>query len=367
MQKLKLLDRLMSIPSPTADRHAVHRLLDLWIDEFNDFENVSVEQFETRGVRSALAYIGSSRPDKFRVLITMHLDMIEESNPEAYHVRYEGDKIIGSGVLDMKAGVAVATNLFKKIAADLPYPIGLQVVTDEEEGGFYGAKYQIEQGVRADFVLAPEPTNFEIVDRAKGIFQGFIRSKGKTAHGAYPWRADNAMWHLIDSLNNLRELFPDPTEEDNWHTSLNLATISTSNKAGNAVPDEAEALFDIRFIGEDQKMVIEKARSACENQSELTVKIFEPAMENKPGHPDISLLSDSIQKVRQLEDHVNQTTFVRGANGNSDIRHFIPFGSAGVEFGPSGSEIHSPEVEWVSEHGLIIYEEILKEFLYKIK
>lgn len=366
MQKLKLLDRLMSIPSPTADREAVHRLLELWVHEFDAYPEMTVEAFESNGVRSALVYLGKERPERFRVLISIHLDMIAEIDRERYRLRYEGDKIIGSGVLDMKAGAAVASNLFKKLAAELPYPIAIQAVTDEEEGGFYGAKYQIEQGLRADFVLAPEPTNFEVVDRAKGIFQGYIRSKGHTAHGAYPWRGDNALEHLMDTLEKMRAAFPNPSEADNWHSSLNIASISTPNEAGNAIPETAEALFDIRFIAEDEKSVIEKVRACCDEKSELKVKIFEPAMQNPEDQPDIVRLRQAIRKVRKIEDDIDLPPSVRGANGNSDIRHFMPFGSVGVEFGPSGSEIHSSEVEWVSEHSLIVYEEILKEFLLSL-
>jgi len=52
-------------------------------------------------------------------------------------------------------------------AEELKYPIALQIVTDEEVGGFHGTKFQVENGVNAEFVIATEPTNLDIVTKAK--------------------------------------------------------------------------------------------------------------------------------------------------------------------------------------------------------
>ena len=38
-------------------------------------------------------------------------------------------------------------DVFRELAADLPYPLGLQLVTDEEVGGYDGTAHQIERGV----------------------------------------------------------------------------------------------------------------------------------------------------------------------------------------------------------------------------
>lgn len=60
--------------------------------------------------------------------------------------------------------------------------VGLQLVTNEGIRGFSGTKYQIESGVRADFVIAGEPTNFDIAHEAKGILQvNFYTVKQLTA------------------------------------------------------------------------------------------------------------------------------------------------------------------------------------------
>ena len=106
--------------------------------------------------------------------------------------------------MDMKANVACLMTVFKDVADKVNYPLGLQLVTDEEIGGFHGTKYQIEKGVRAEFVVVGESTDLNIKNRAKGILWAKISAKGKTAHGAYPWRGENAIWKMNEFLNCLK-------------------------------------------------------------------------------------------------------------------------------------------------------------------
>jgi succinyl-diaminopimelate desuccinylase len=132
---------------------------------------------------------------------------------------------------------------------DLAYPIALQLTTDEELGGFDGTRYQIARGVRTDFVLAGEPTNFDIVHRAKGILWLEIVAKGKTAHGAYPWRGINAIMEMQRFLAALAKAFPNP-EIERWKTTVNVARIATTNDAYNKIPGDCTVRLDIRHVPE---------------------------------------------------------------------------------------------------------------------
>jgi succinyl-diaminopimelate desuccinylase len=340
-------------------------LLDLVIHEF-DGCGFTIEHFFKNDVKSVLVYKENSRPEKFRILLTMHLDVIAETDAERYKMSVDGDKIYGCGSLDMKGGAAVGISVFKKIARELPYSIALQIVTDEEVGGHDGAKHQIEQGVKADFVLATEPTNFGIVDSAKGKLQGRILTRGKTAHGAYPWRGDNALMRLYGIIAKLQAGFPDATETDNWHSTINVAKISTLNEVINAIPDDAEALIDIRFIPEDKDTLLPLVKSAMDEQSEFIVDLFDGAMSNKKNNTDIELLKSTTTKRRRAEEQYTGETILYGANGYSDAAHFTAAGSAGVEFGPVGGGIHAASGEWVSKKSLYVYEKILEEFLKNI-
>ena len=150
-----------------------------------------------------MIYPQKTRPKKFKIILNAHLDVV--SGREEQYKPYEKDgKLFGRGAIDMKGAAAVEILVFKEVAKRVSYPLALQLVTDEEIGGFCGTKYQIEKGVRADFVIAGEPTDFGVNNKAKGIIWLKIKTKGKSAHGAYPWRGKNAL--LITFLSLFVEL-----------------------------------------------------------------------------------------------------------------------------------------------------------------
>ncbi|HEU4346297.1 MAG TPA: M20 family peptidase, partial [Actinoplanes sp.] len=53
----------------------------------------------------------------------------------------------GFTVERFKVAALVLAEVFRRHAPGLPYPLGLQLVTDEEVGGFDGTAHQIAQGV----------------------------------------------------------------------------------------------------------------------------------------------------------------------------------------------------------------------------
>lgn len=351
----KTTKELIAIPSDPDNKQALDEIFELVLSKL---QNHTIERFEHNGVKSALAYNTKTRPEKFKVLLNAHLDIIP-AKAEQYTPRQEGNKLYGAGAMDMKASVASFVQVFDGVADKIDYPLALQLTTDEEIGGFDGAKHQVEQGVRSDFVLAGEPTNFEIVHKAKGIFQAKVVAKGLTAHGAYPWRGDNAIWKLHDFLSEVKKRYPIPRREV-WQTTVNVSRIETPNEAFNKIPDEAMVSLDIRFIAEDQETVRQNIEACLPEGCMLETIFFEPAMQTE--------LDDVfVQKLKQCTQAVTgKPATLRGANGSSDARHFTAIGSAGVEFGPIGGGIGSDE-EWVDVASLEVYCHILATFLREIQ
>ena len=257
--------------------------------------------------------------------------------------------------MEMKANAACLIMVFKEVADKTGYPLGLQLVTDEEVGGFNGTKYQIEKGVRADFVIAGEPTNFDIVNKAKGILRVKIIVSGQAAHGAYPWRGENAIWRMNKFLCILKKNYPIPIREK-WATTVNLSRIETTNLALNKIPDDCTVELDIRFIPEDSKMIVADIKKLIPNRFKLEIMANEPALQVDPGN-------DYIKTLRQVGQQVIRKSIVlRGAHGSSDARHFTRVNCPGVEFGPVGGGIGS-DGEWVDISSLAKYGQILKRFL----
>ena len=63
----------------------------------------------------------------------------------------------------------LAAQVFRELAAWLPYPVALQLVTDEEVGGRDGTRHQLDHGVRGRFVIVGETSGLHIVNESKGM------------------------------------------------------------------------------------------------------------------------------------------------------------------------------------------------------
>jgi succinyl-diaminopimelate desuccinylase len=351
---LNLTKALINIESAPDNLPALESILQLALEPLSAS---TVERFEHNGVHSALVYNQPHRPQQFRVLLNGHLDIIP-GKPEQHLAKIDGDRLYGAGAMDMKANLACLIYVFRSVAPTLPYPIALQLTTDEEVGGFNGAKFQVQQGVRADFVLAGEPTNFDVVYQAKGILQLQITLRGVTAHGAYPWRGQNAIWHLHHFLTKLEAAFPLPKREV-WETTINVARVATPNRALNKVPDECTIWLDIRFVPGDQPTIKSRISQLLPPGSTMDVIADESALATSADNPDVQSLAAAAAEI------VGHPITLRGANGSSDARHFSSAGGAGVEFGPIGDGIGSDN-EWVDIPSLETYCVILENFLAKL-
>jgi succinyl-diaminopimelate desuccinylase len=356
LEKILLLSKkFIAIRSIPANPHGLEEILELALDQLKGF---TVDRFERNGVKSALVYVADTRPEKFDILLSCHLDVIP-GKEEQYVPRIEGDKLYGVGSMDMKANAACVIEVFKEVAKQVDYTVGLQFGTDEETGGFDGVKYQVEEGVRADFILASEPTNFDIVNKSKGILWLKIKAKGKTTHGAYPWRGDNAIWKMNNFLNKLGEVYPNPTKKE-WVTTINLSTIESSNVVYNKVPDDCVIGLDIRFIPEDADTILGDIKRLIPEGFNVEILADEPVMYADKDNTYLTLLSKTGKEVLEKD------LVIREAQGSSDARHFTPVGGVGIEFGPIGEDIGGDN-EYVSISSLEQYCKILKKFLLSVK
>lgn len=347
---LQLTKKFISIRSTSDNPKALEEILEL---SLSYLKGLTIERFEKNGVKSALIYNSEIRSKKFKIILNGHLDVIPAKENQ-FVPKITGNKLYGAGSMDMKANVACLIIAFKELADNVDYPLGLQLVSDEEVGGFDGTKYQIEQGVRADFVIAGEPTNFDIINKAKGVLWLKISAQGTSAHGAYPWRGENAVWKMNEFLNALKTKYPTPKQEE-WITTVNLSRIETSNQAFNKIPDDCTVFLDIRYVPEEASIVIDEIKQLLPKEFVLDVVEQEPA-----------LLTDENNYIKKLAAVAGQIMgkkiISRGANGTSDVRHFARVNCPGVEFGAIGEGIGSDD-EWVLIPSLETYYQILVKYL----
>ncbi|QQS39568.1 M20/M25/M40 family metallo-hydrolase [Candidatus Woesebacteria bacterium] len=358
MKNTELIDltkKLISIPSVTGDTNANKQVLDSAIKTLNKY---TIERFENKSVQSVLVYKEKIRPKKFRMLLNAHLDVVA-ANKTQFSPIIKGKNIYGRGAYDMKAAAAAEILAFKEVVEKVEYPLGLQLVTDEEVGGFNGTKFQINNGVKAEFALAGEPTDLDIDHQEKGILWYKIHSAGVNSHGAYPWRGENAIQKMNVFLTNLWKHYPVPKKET-WKTTINVAHIKAENTTFNKVPDHCEVYLDIRYIPDDEDTISNNITKLLPRGFKKELLLNESCMYTDKNNRDIKLLQYCVNKISGHKSNI----IVK--HGGSDMRFFSKAGSYTITFGPKGAGLHSDN-EWVDLSSLDNYYNILKAFLLRIK
>lgn len=320
-------------------------------------KDYTIEDFESNKSKSILVYNCAKRPEKFDLLINCHLDIIPGKDFQ-YTPRIKGDKLFGVGAMDMKGNLAAAMLAFKHACKNLDKKIAIQFVTDEEIGGFYGTKYQIQQGLKTNFVLATEPTNFDIVHEAKGILQLEISHIGETAHGAYTWKGENSVVRLQKLLTKILKKYPIP-KKAHGKTTVNVASFNSDNQSFNKVPDSASIKLDIRFEPKEYSKILNKFEKLIGDEFKIDIYAFEAPLDVPKKNPYLQLLKKITEK------QINKKIKFYRANGSSDSRHFTKVNTPGIEFGPIGHGIGCDD-EWVSISSLVDYYYIIKEFIVEV-
>ena len=167
-------DGLLAIPS-TSDRPGdLRRALDFVLDSGGPA--VTVDRFESGGKPSALVY----RPGPERISVSCST-RTWTSCPLRPSSSGRAARVTGCSPAERriwKISALLAVRVFREMAGRLPYPLGLQLVTDEEVGGRDGTRHQLECGVRGQFVIIGETSGLCIVTESKGIVSVTLMSAG---------------------------------------------------------------------------------------------------------------------------------------------------------------------------------------------
>ncbi|MBW4721063.1 M20 family metallopeptidase [Saccharothrix obliqua] len=354
---LDLADGLLRIPS-TADRPAeLARALDFVLDVVGP--GGTVERFESNGKPSALVHRGTRR-EPFRVLFNAHLDVVPGA-PEQFTPRREGDRLYARGAQDMKLSALVLALVFRDVPTS--FPVGLQLVTDEEVGGRDGTRHQLALGVSARFAVIGEHSALRLVTESKGLVGARIDATGRAAHSAYPWLGENALVRLLRAVDAVLAAYPVPAGEV-WRTTVNVARVETSNTALNQVPAEASAWLDIRYPAEDGDFAGRGADEVAAHLSALcglpvAVDHVEPPHHADRGSAEVAALRAAARDQGYSGDFLRK-------HGAADSRFFHQRGVDAVIFGVGGDGQHGPD-EYADLATVLPYHRALSAFLKSLE
>ncbi len=294
------------------------------------------------------------------VLLMTHVDVVNAADPLFNPIEKDG-RLYGRGAIDDKYAAALSMVLLKnRIQSnhrlgldDDILPLGVLITGDEEVGGHDGARRALG-AINCDFCIALDGGRVDkIVVKEKGILRLKVVARGKSAHGARPWKGENAIERLMEDCFIIRSFFEGLTAPEHWHRTMNLAVIHAGESI-NQVPDEAEAIFDIRYTEDDDvDALVQQIQAAV--RSQVTAQMCEP----------LFISPESPYRKRLLALATGTRTGI--AHGASDARFLSQFNIPGIVWGADGNSSQHSTQEHVEISSIARLYDILDRFVTEIQ
>jgi glutamate carboxypeptidase len=282
-----------------------------------------------------------------QILLLGHSDTVFPVGTAAERpMTIDGDKILGPGTCDMKAGLLTGCYAVAALSELGFQDFGRIVylcVSDEEVQERYSHDLIRAAARQADavFTLEAARENGDIVIARKGVQVYAVEAFGHAAHaGVEPEKGCNAILalaHLCLKLDQLNDIRPDVT--------VNLGVIEGGSQP-NVVPDYARLLVDIRaFTAEDLQIVIDAAQDIIEQEIvpgvKMRMKQIGHGHEPMPYTPDAAALE---ALAKQAASEIGFSVSGAWTGGASDASLAAEQGKPVLDgLGPIGGLDHSPD------------------------
>jgi len=276
---------------------------------------------------------------KARLLLVGHLDtVVSHASHRATH--REGDRLYGSGTIDMKGGVALSLGVLRSLA-EIPErydEVALLLVNDEEfrtEPFAHGPRFAdfdaclcFEGGERTEHGADA------VVVRRKAAAAIRIDAAGVASHaGANPDAGRSALLALATLAVKLTELH-DPSGP------AELSVVPTMLRAGegiNVVPGTGELHVDMRAASETAFEPVIAAIPETLDGVDLSV-------ERLRLWPGMDMREAATEPLARAASAYGRPIVGASRGGASDASNLAPYVPLAVDgLGPLGSSAHSPD------------------------
>jgi glutamate carboxypeptidase len=282
-----------------------------------------------------------------RILLLGHLDTVyPDGTAAARPMRFQGEKLLGPGVCDMKGGLLIGMYALRalQLAGFEDFDeLAFFFSSDEEVSSEVSkpAYLAAARGIDAALILEAARPNGNIVSSRKGSGNFRLRVSGRSAHaGVEPEKGVNAvveLSHRILALQKLDGLAPGVTVN---------ATMIGGGTASNSIPDSAWVDVDVRVIDRQGAQLVHKAleemiaqpSSVAGAQVSLEGDFHYPPMERTPAVAFLAGLA--MKSATALGFQVGEAA----TGGASDGSNLAALGVPVLDgLGPVGGMDHSPE------------------------
>ncbi len=340
------LEALVGVSSPSGDVEGAEECAAL-AAAFLPPE-AEIERLECSTPNHAADLCGRLRGSgTLRVLLLGHLDTV------VAHVAHrplerDGDRLTGSGAVDMKGGVALALGVARELAArpELYAEVAVLLVTDEEWrtepfahiGRFvdFDACLCFEAGERT-------PEGHEaLVVRRKAAATLRVHAHGRASHsGSAPERGRSALLALADVARRIA----DRSAPEGPDRLTAVPTVLRAGEVFNVVPPAGELVCDLRA---DRLEAFDPVLQAVPEKLEgviLQARLVRawPGMDSRAAVAGL---------LAEAGERLGRPLVAAERGGASDASHLaaaLPLTVDGL--GPRGGGAHTPE-EWVSAASL---------------
>jgi glutamate carboxypeptidase len=323
---------LVEIESPSDNKAAADRLAEVIAERFSQLGGeIRFHRAQDFGNHLQVNFGGKSAKP---VLLLGHYDTVYPLGTLAsMPCSVVGNKLTGPGVLDMKSGIALMLHAIaglqqwdkQESRGELPRPINILLVSDEEVGSDSSRKITQALAKRAASVLVLEPSygrEGAVKTARKGVGEYLVKVTGKASHAGLDFeKGVNAILELarqIEKISGFTELRRGLT--------VNVGVVSGGSRT-NVVPAEATVQVDVRIArmkdaaGIDRKMRnLRPFNRKC--KIEVMGGINRPPMERTAGVAELYAQAKAI--ARDLGQKLGEAAVGGGSDGNFTAALGIP-------------------------------------------
>lgn len=351
-----LLLELLALPCVTGDEGPIAA----WLEERYAGGGERVRRCANSVV------VGGADDGRPVVLLVGHTDVVPPT-PADIDPRREGDRIVGRGASDMKAGLAVGMDCFEdpELRAG-PYDLVLVAYAGEE-----GSHADNELGAvltampdlaSAALALVMEPTDLTVQLGCMGALHAEVTFRGKAAHSARPWQGSNALTGAGAFLDELHTTQPADVEVDGMvYREVFTATrawtggptaTGTQHNARNVVPEAFTVNINYRFAPDKDP---DGARAAVEQlvAGRADIDIVDLAPAGRP-YRDAPLVAEFIAHAGAAVEPKQAWT---------DVARFSEAGVPALNYGPGLTSQAHQAGEYVPEENVLQARRAVGDFL----
>jgi len=315
--------KFVEIESPSDHKPSADRMASVLASEFEALGGrVKLHRSADFGNSLQIDFVQRSRvqsANRRPILLLGHHDTVYPLGTLAnMPCKVENGNLHGPGVLDMKSGIALMLHAIEALQAwhgDLPRPVTVFLVSDEEVGSHSSRKITESLAKESDGVLVLEPAaglRGAVKTARKGVGDFTLQVQGIAAHaGLDPGKGHSAILELsrqivaISKLNNLRH-----------GISVNAGVIRGGTRT-NVVAAEASVAIDVRIKGMHQAAGLDrKLRSLKPFDKHCKLEI--EGSINRPPMERTASVAKLYKKAQQIAGEFGWKIEEAAVGGGSD-------------------------------------------------